>query len=109
MNLREAKEARMRLALRCVVGVVSVVMATTAASAQETGRLRGVVRDVAGAPMRAVVVTLTRSVGAGPLTVRTDESGQYVLDQIPSGRYIVTAEFGGTAARINDVEVGGPD
>ena len=86
----------MRQTLKSIVRVVGLIaFGAVAASAQPGGRLTGVVRDTAGSVVPGVAVTITGGALTVPRTVITDEHGEYVVDALPAGRYLVTAAFSG--------------
>lgn len=89
----------------CVVGCLNVW--APAASAQNRGRLIGVVRDATGAVLPGVVVTITRTDLPSPRSVLTNEHGMYEVDHLPAGRYIVEAALTGFAAQLVQVAIDG--
>ena len=97
----------MLLILRTLVCAACLLaVGVDAASAQPAGRLAGVVRDATGSVLPGVTVTAAGPAPGAPRTVVTDEHGQYVLDLLPEGRYLVTAIFSGFEPRTTEVQVG---
>ena len=76
------------------------------ASAQPAGQLTGVVRDTTGSVLPGVTVTVTGAALIAPRTVVTDEHGEYVVDALPAGRYLVTAAFSGFEPSSTEIDVG---
>ncbi|MGB8510455.1 MAG: carboxypeptidase regulatory-like domain-containing protein [Pyrinomonadaceae bacterium] len=78
------------------------------ASAQETtGNIQGTVKDPAGAVVTGATVTVTGSQRSYDAT--TNEGGEYNVNQLPPGRYIVTASasgFGSVKREDVPVELG---
>jgi iron complex outermembrane recepter protein len=100
-------QARMLLILRTLVCAACLLaVGVDAASAQPAGRLAGVVRDATGSVLPGVTLTVAGPALGAPRTVVTDEHGQYVLDSLPEGRYLVTATFSGFEPRTTEVQVG---
>ena len=99
--------ARMLLILRTLVCAACLLaVGVDAASAQPAGRLAGVVRDASGSVLPGVTVTVDGLDLGAPRTAVTDEHGQYALDSLPEGRYMVTATFSGFEPRTTEVQVG---
>ena len=97
----------MLLILRTLVCAACLLAAgVDAASAQPAVRLAGVVRDATGSVLPGVTVTVAGPALGAPRTVVTDAHGQYVLDSLPEGRYLVTATFSGFEPRTTEVPVG---
>ena len=90
--------------LACAACLLAV--GVDAVSAQPAGRLAGVVRDATGSVLPGVTVTVAGPALAAPRTVVADEHGQYALDSLPEGRYLVTATFSGFEPRTTEVPVG---
>ena len=100
-------QAPMLLMLRTLVCAACLLaVGLDAASAQTAGRLAGVVRDATGSVLPGVTLTVAGPALGAPRTVVTDEHGQYVLDSLPEGRYLVTAAFGAFEPRTTEVQVG---
>jgi iron complex outermembrane recepter protein len=106
-HLLASLEGRIRRTLEwigrvaCLIALVSVV-----ASAQTGGQLSGAVRDTTGSVLPAVMVTVTGAALTAPRTVVTDEHGEYVVDALSTGRYLVTAAFSGFESSSSEIEVG---
>ena len=83
-----------------------MVLGTVAASAQLGGQLTGVVRDPTGSVVPGVTVTVTGATLIAPRTVVTDEDGEYMVDALPAGRYLVTAAFNGFEPTSTAIGVG---
>ena len=83
-----------------------MVLGTVAASAQSGGQLTGVVRDPTGSVVPGVTVTVTGATLIAPRTVVTDEDGEYMVDALPAGRYLVTAAFNGFEPTSKAIGVG---
>jgi iron complex outermembrane recepter protein len=85
----------------CLIALGGVVV-----SAQTPRQLTGVVRDTTGSVLPGVTVTVTGASLIAPRTVVTDEHGEYVVDGLPAGRYLVTATFSGFEPSSIEKEVG---
>ena len=97
----------MRQTLESIVRVVCLIaLGAVVASAQPGGRITGVVRDTTGSVLPSVPVTVTGAALIAPRTVVTDEHGEYVVDALPAGRYLVTAAFSGFEPSSTQIEVG---
>ena len=97
----------MLLILRILVCAACLLaLGVDAASAQPAGRLAGVVRDATGSALPGVTLTVAGPALTAPRTVVTDDHGEYVLDSLPEGHYLVTATFSGFEPRTTEVPVG---
>jgi hypothetical protein len=97
----------MRRILESIVRVVCLIaLGAVVVSAQPGGRLTGVVRDTTGSVLPGVTVTVTGAAPIAPRTVVTDEHGEYVVDALPAGRYLVTAALRGFEPSSTEIEVG---
>ena len=74
--------------LRCTL---ILVLTAVAAWAQATAQMSGTVRDESGAVLPGVTVTVTQTNTAVVRTAVTDESGAYVLPNLPTGPYRLEA------------------
>jgi len=73
-----------------------MLLSVTAASAQDnqTGAIAGTVRDNTTAVVSATAVTITGSTGK-PITVNTDEKGEYTASGLAPGSYTVSVSLPG--------------
>src|SRR6185295_8443877 len=62
--------------------------------------------DTTGSVVPGVTVTVSGATLIAPRTVVTDEDGEYAVDALSAGRYLVTAAFGGFAPSRAEIEVG---
>ena len=69
------------------VCALALVLAATPAWAQATAQLSGIVTDESGAVLPGVTVTATQTDTGFTRTVVTDESGAYVMPNLPTGPY----------------------
>ncbi len=60
---------------------------------QQTGSIEGFVKNVAGLPMEGANITIR--VGLSTITIPTNETGYYYLQNLPEGLYSVTASMSG--------------
>jgi hypothetical protein len=90
---------------RFVCAACLLTVGVDTASAQTAGRLAGVVRDATGSVLPGVTLTVAGPALRAPRTVVTDEHGQYVVDSLPPGRYLVTAACSGFEPRTTEVQV----
>jgi hypothetical protein len=88
------------LSLAVVFGLLSIHVF----SQQQTGSLRGQVRDDNGAVVVGATVTMTDAGGA-QRNFNTDEKGQYTASDLPPGTYKVHAAGGGFTPFENEVTV----
>ena len=84
-----------------------LVFGLTAAWAQPTGHLSGVVRDTMGGVLPGVEVSATSVGGVTPRTSLTDGEGRYAVDALPPGRYTVAASRVGFQPTSSDVDIDG--
>src|SRR5437764_11096768 len=89
------------------LGVVACVVWSNVGSAQDAvGTLTGVVTDAAGAPVAGAFVQMKNAERRLNFMVITQEHGEYSIDRLPAGKYVVQA-IGGEqqSAPSNPVEV----
>src|SRR5205823_4085400 len=81
----------------CVVGGLLLICVLTCplAWAQATGQISGTVKDQSGAVLPGVEVTATQTDTGIVRTAVTNESGSYVLPNLPTGPYRVEAALPG--------------
>ena len=75
------------------------------ATAVEPGSVLGVVRDPAGAPVLGASVSLLSPLGSIAATTRTDAAGEFRLDAVPPGSYVLAAALPGFTTRRLAVRV----
>src|SRR5438093_1027517 len=83
---------------RIVIGLAAVLMAcllTTTVWGQATAQISGTVKDQSGAVLPGVEVTATQTDTGIVRTAVTNESGSYVLPNLPTGPYRVEAALPG--------------
>src|SRR2546422_86205 len=92
------------LALSCPSALTLLVVASSLAAQQLTGKVEGTVTGDKGAPIASAQVTIVgTSFGA-----LTDNKGYYFINNVPIGSYTVRAKFiGYTAAEVPGVRVQG--
>ena len=79
----------------CFAAALILVLTSTLAWAQATAQLSGTVRDESGAVLPGVTVTATQTDTGLTRTVVTDETGAYVLSNLPLGPYRVEVALQG--------------
>jgi outer membrane receptor protein involved in Fe transport len=86
--------------IRLVAGAFFLSAASAAlAGAVASGRVSGLVRDPAGAPVPGVSVSLLSPLGAIAATGTSDAEGAFRFDAVPSGSYVLAADSPGFATR----------
>src|SRR5688572_6646310 len=85
----------MRRVLFSLLGVLSVLLATTAWAQLSTAQLSGRVTDESGAVLPGVTVTVTQTDTGLTRNVVTDATGSYVLPNLPTGPYRLEAMLQG--------------
>jgi hypothetical protein len=71
----------------CSRGTLIILLAASAAWAQATAQMSGAVRDESGAVLPGVTVTVTQVETSVTRTAVTDETGAYLLPNLPTGPY----------------------
>jgi carboxypeptidase family protein/uncharacterized protein DUF3520 len=90
------------LSLRFVILLIGMLAAPTTLTIVETGSIAGHVRDPKGGPVKGARVVVI----ATALTAATDDSGAYLIANVPVGTYTVRAMMiGYTAAEAKGVRV----
>ena len=86
---------------------VATLLTSTPALAQgsQTGIIQGRVTDQEGLVLPGATVTVTSPNLQGARTVVTDETGNYIIRGLPTGRYHVRVELSGMTPVENDVDV----
>jgi len=80
---------------QCLRGILILLLTVSAAWAQATAQMSGTVRDESGAVLPGVTVTATQVDTGLVRTAVTDESGTYVLPNLPTGPYKLEASLQG--------------
>ncbi len=81
------------LSLACLCNAVLLMTCFSIANAQTSaGQISGTVKDASGAILPGVSVTVTNEATTLTRTVTTDDSGFYVITNLPVGNYSVTSE-----------------
>ena len=83
---------------------LALALSAAAATAQQTGTIRGTVVDASGEALPGVSVTVTGS-GVSEQAA-TDSAGAYVFAGLPAGDHVVTATLFGYASRELQVSLG---
>src|SRR5438034_9681753 len=79
-----------------LVVMVGALLVPSAASAQSTGNIAGLVSDATGAVLPGVTVeTASPALIEKTRTVTTDGQGRYLLEALPAGTYKVTFSIAG--------------
>ena len=67
-----------------------VLLFSLSALAQQTGKLTGTARDAKGQPIESATIALLNAADSAKLrSTATDKTGQFSLDHIPAGKYLV--------------------
>src|SRR5947207_15061870 len=76
-----------RLAQSVLLAAFAIVLASGSAWAQATATISGTARDQSGAVLPGVTITLTQQETGLVRTTVTNETGSYVLPNLPHGSY----------------------
>ena len=78
----------------CAIALVGLALAPSMARAATTGTIEGTVTEQAsGKRLAGVTVTVTSPALQGEQTEFTDESGHYIITELPPGEYLVRFYF----------------
>jgi iron complex outermembrane recepter protein len=91
---------------RVAAALIAIASYAAVASAQSAGNVSGVVRDTSGGVLPGVSVTVNGLSWEVRRTANTDERGMYQVDNLPHGRYHVTAAVSGFEPVTAEVDVG---
>src|SRR5258708_30047228 len=80
----------------CFVAAATGLLAQSSLNQQISGH----VLDAAGAALPNVTVTVVNQDTALTRTVKTNETGNYVVSDLPTGKYKVTAEMSGFKTEV---------
>ncbi len=85
-----------RIALRVLVGVVSLALLSGIGWAQSTtAQISGTVKDPSGAVLPGVEITVTQTATGAKRSTVTNETGNYALVSLPLGPYVLAANLPG--------------
>src|SRR5712692_1654390 len=76
-------------------GLLILLLSFTTAWAQATAQINGTVKDQGGLALPGVTVTVTQNAKSLTRTAVTDETGSYVLQNLPIGPYTLEATLQG--------------
>jgi hypothetical protein len=85
----------MKRTLAVLIGLLSFVLCSTAVWAQVTAQISGTVKDQSGAVLPGVEVTVTNTGTGVSRAAVTNETGSYVLPNLPIGPYRLEAALAG--------------
>src|SRR5262247_2560700 len=85
----------MKRTLAVLIGLLSFVLCSTAGWAQVTAQISGTVKDQSGAVLPGVEVTATNTGTGVSRAAVTNETGGYVLPNLPIGPYRLEAALAG--------------
>src|SRR5437773_6106338 len=80
---------------RILVGLLVSTLACSAAWAQSTAQISGVVKDQSGAILPGVDVSATQTATGAKRTAVTNENGAFALPNLPIGPYMLEASLPG--------------
>lgn len=92
--------------LGVLAALLLALAAPRGARAQEMATLRGVIRDVTGAPVPAALVEVELEGTSFQRGTAADEAGRYRITGLPGGRYRVRVRHPGYASATEAVNVG---
>ena len=91
-------------------GLIVCVLSTATVRAQATAQIGGAIKDQSGAVLPGVEVTATQTETGARRTAMTDESGSYILPNLPLGPYRLEASKAGFRSYVQtgiELQVGG--
>ena len=100
----------MNRCLTCLRGALIVLLTASAAWAQATAQLSGTIRDESAAVLPGVTVTATQTDTGLVRTAVSDESGGYLLTNLPTGPYRLEVSLQGFRTYVQTgivLQVGG--
>ena len=86
-----------RLVRSLALTILAIVIASASAWAQATATVSGTVRDQSGAVLPGVTITVTQQETGATRTTVSNETGSYVLPNLPLGPYRLEAVLQGFA------------
>src|SRR5262245_64056026 len=91
----EGRASMSRIAARILTTIVILTFAANAAWAQATAEISGTVKDASGAVLPGVEVTVTQTETGVVRNTVTNETGSYVMPNLPIGPYRLEATLPG--------------
>src|SRR5438067_11818263 len=82
-------------AYKCIFGICLFTSVVVSAWSQSTAQISGVVKDQSGAVLPGVEVSATQTDTGLKRSIPTDETGGYILSNLPLGPYRVEAALPG--------------
>src|ERR1043165_2682190 len=79
----------------CLRGTLILLLTASASWAQATAQMNGTVRDESGAVLPGVTIAVTQVDTGATRTAVTDETGAYLLPNLPTGPYKLQASLSG--------------
>jgi iron complex outermembrane recepter protein len=98
----ESSPASSIAARKAAAGLLVTMLLQADLHAQGVGRVAGRVQDLAGNPLKGVLITLA---GMPTLEARTDDEGRFALEAVPGGDRVITATLEGFAPGTRIVRV----
>lgn len=93
----------------CALALITVGLGvTTACAIASRGRIEGVVKNAAGAPVKGVAVGIDKTTATGAIQEIlpvTNEDGRFAWPNLPPGTYTLRAVADGYRPQTRDVEV----
>src|SRR5215475_10000415 len=89
------KRGTIHISARVLSVVVCLWLGTTSIWAQATAQIAGSVKDQSGAVLPGVEITATQTATGAKRNAVTDESGSYILQNLPIGPYTIEAALPG--------------
>ena len=96
------------VACRLLAGLLLLLMSSTGAWAQETAQISGTVTDPSGALLPGVEISTTSTERGGVRTTVSNETGSFVLPNLPLGAYTLEVSLPGfsTSSQTGVLQVG---
>jgi outer membrane receptor protein involved in Fe transport len=89
-----------------VTVIFLLLLGLSQGSPSEVQTLRGIVQDQTGAVLQGARVTLTDDAGRTVRSVVTDAKGEFLVDRLPAGAYVLEGEFEGFRPATVNVRIG---
>ena len=89
------KRGTIHVAMRVLTVIVCLWFGVTSIWAQATAQINGSVKDQSGAVLPGVEITATQTATGLKRSAVTDETGSYLLQNLPIGPYTIEAALPG--------------